>query len=66
MTGESKIPCLYKGLSALKNIKTHIYAPNFTASAAKPMLTCSDLCLKSLILQKSSEEILSLSKKSIY
>src|SRR4030066_1041257 len=23
MTGASKIPCLYKGLSALKNLKTH-------------------------------------------
>ena len=37
----------------LKNLKTHIHDANFTYSIANPSLTCSDLCLNSLILQKS-------------
>jgi len=44
MTGTTKIPCLYNGLSALKNLKTHIHAANFADSIADSSLTCGDLC----------------------
>src|SRR3972149_7783041 len=54
MTGASKIPCLYKGLSALKNLKTHTMFQKSSAPDSNPSFISFDLCQKSLILQKSS------------
>jgi len=53
MTGASKIPCLYKGLSALKNLKTHTMFQKSSAPDSNPSFISFDLCQKSLILQKS-------------
>ena len=47
------MPCLYKGLWALKHLKTHTHDAKIIDFDSNPSLINSDLFQKSLILQKS-------------